>query len=225
MRWYAGVGAHALTMHQASNSVFCPQICKVGCFLFTSGGVSLRGIASSDICHLRCAVSVTAVASLADSVLLKPIGENKNTHPPLADKILERTRRGRRSPPVKGTTKPSWRWLNVTRSCHRVFTPPILHACASVVDGRSPLLKGYLTWKAWTLLWKSPRSPLSQSAQECPNEYNHTNPSLNASVRTATVKPSISWTRSLCVCAPWRVRGGYWCGRAATRRIQSALPL
>lgn len=85
---------------------------------------------------------------------------------------------------------------------------------------RSPLLKGYFTWKPWTLLCKSPLSPLSQSAQECLNEYSHTNASLNAHLRTATLKPSISWTRSLCVCAHWRVRGRCWCGRAAARRFQ-----
>lgn len=178
MRWYAPVGAHALTMHRASNSVFCLQICKVRCFLFTGGGISLCSIAAEHICHLRWAVSVTAVAAFAHSVFLNPAEKTKTTHPPLADKIPERTRRSRRSPPVAGTTKPSWRRRNLTRSCHTLFTPATLHDCASVMDKRSLLLKGYFTWRTWTLLCKSPRSLLSQSAQECLNEYNRTNPSL-----------------------------------------------
>lgn len=107
--------------HNASSierGFFCPQICKVACFLLTSGGISLRGAAADDTSHHRWAVSVTAVAA---QFLLEPSREDKNTHPPRADKILERTRRSRRSPPGEDTTKPSWRWLNLARRCHRLF--------------------------------------------------------------------------------------------------------
>lgn len=55
------------------------------------------------------------------SFWFEPSREDKNTHPPRADKILERTRRSRRSPPGEDTTKPSWRWLNLARRCHRLF--------------------------------------------------------------------------------------------------------
>lgn len=135
MRWYAGDGAQ---MHRASNSVFCPQMRKVGCFLITCLGISLRGIAADDICHLRC---VTGVAALAGSVLLKSSRDHKSTHPPLADKIRERTRRGRRSPPVKGTTKPSWWWLNLTRGCQTFLSTDPSRVCLG--DGRKePAFKG-----------------------------------------------------------------------------------
>lgn len=37
MRWYAEVGAHALTMNRASNSVLFPEYAKLGVFYFEVG--------------------------------------------------------------------------------------------------------------------------------------------------------------------------------------------
>lgn len=84
MRWYAEVGAHAVAPHRAPNSVLRPQICKVVCFLFRSGGISLRGIASDDLGCARsgAGLTLTAGAALADSVWLslnREGGERKTT--------------------------------------------------------------------------------------------------------------------------------------------------
>lgn len=98
-------------------------------------------------------------------------------------------------------------WLKVQLSQTFHSSDPLRRA--SIMTEVSPLLKGHFTWKACTLLCKSCRSPLPQSVQECFNEHNNTNATLNAHLPTATLKPSISYKRSLCVCV--RGRSPCWC--------------
>lgn len=110
------------------------------------------------------------------SMFLK--SRHKSTHPPPADKIPGRTRQSRRSPPVKGETRPSWISLVTTKySCHRLFhsSPSTCLRCALVGAKGNSFLKGRLTWKACALLCKAALAPSPQSAQECLNEHNHTN--------------------------------------------------
>lgn len=79
--------------------------------------------------------------------------------------------------------------------------------CLSVTEEKRPLLKAHFTWKACTLLCKAPLSLCR------PNPYRNVlmnittqTATLNAYLPTATVKPSISYTTSLCVCIPVRMR-------------------
>lgn len=139
MRWYAEVGAHALTTHRASNSVLFPEYAKLVVFCFEVGVFPTVALLQMTWCQYDSGCSPRRF-SLAQS------HQRKLEHSPSTSRQDPRENMSKSEKPSgKGYDETILEPIQLKRAAVRLFTPPILHDCASVMDGRSPLLKGYFT--------------------------------------------------------------------------------